>query len=50
MTLEDARAIYAEALEQTKDGTFVSAMGAQQAAILLQNAEAEQDPTPAERP
>jgi hypothetical protein len=42
MDLEQAQAVYAEALEQMKDGTLISAMGAQQAAIDLQNAEAQQ--------
>lgn len=48
MTLEQAQAAYAEALEQMKDGTLMSAIGAQQAAIALQNAEAEHSPTKAE--
>jgi len=43
MTLEEAQAHYAEALEQMKDGTLISAMGAQQAAIDLQNAEQSSD-------
>lgn len=39
MTLEDARAAYAEALEHMNDGSFTSACAAQAAAIDLQNAE-----------
>lgn len=39
MSLEEAQAAYAEALEHLKDGSWQSVIGAQQAAINLQNAE-----------
>ena len=44
MTAEEAQANYAEALEQARDGSFISAIGAQQAAIELQNAECSAPP------